>query len=266
MNSAPTTFFTPIPSGCVRRPRNGTSNWGRIERERTRRRQQRVSRSGDRRHSTPPRIVVVLRRTAETIVPPGPSFGREVCNSLPGRPSMRTEFARLATVVALAVAVFPAAGQSQLRNDPANAVAKDDPIYPLLAAHRATLQKREEEGKETRSTFRAWMRVDSPATARLFPNLRFYSLRWDMHRHPEAKEPVVLALDLETVVAIETTTKRVARELWVYDNHEEFGNLLNDYKVTLRNAAEATLVWDASCDIYGQGSKTAPMKKILATE
>jgi hypothetical protein len=87
-----------------------------------------------------------------------------------------------------------------------------------------------------------------------------------MHRHPESKEQVSLAHGLEMVVAIETKTNRLAKELWVHDNHDKFGKLLADYKVTLRDSAEAKLIWDASCDIYGQGSKTAPMKKISASE
>jgi hypothetical protein len=110
------------------------------------------------------------------------------------------------------------------------------------------------------------MKVDSPAAAKLFPNLRFASLVWDMHRHPESKEQVGLAQGLEMVVAIDTKTNRLTKELWIHDNHEKLGKLLADYKVTLRDAAEARLIWDAACDIYGQGSKTAPMKKISDSE
>jgi hypothetical protein len=174
--------------------------------------------------------------------------------------------ARRAGVVLLAVALFPAPGHGQLRNDPTNAISKDDPIYPPLAAYQTAMQRREEEGKQFRSTFQDWIRVDSPAAARLFPNLRFASLRWDMHRHPEAKGPLALAVGLELVAAIDTTTHRVVRELWCHGNHEEFGKLLVDHKVTLRDATEAKLVWDASCVLYGQGSKTAPLKKMSASE
>jgi hypothetical protein len=174
--------------------------------------------------------------------------------------------ARRAGIAVLAVALFPPPGHGQLRNDLANAISKDDPIYACLAAYQAAMQRREEEDKQIRSTFQDWIRVNSPAAAQLFPNLRFASLRWDMHRHPEAKGPLALATGLEIVVAIDTTTNRLLRELWCYGNHEEFGKLLVDYKVTLRDATEAKLVWEASCDLYGQGSKTAPMKKVSASE
>jgi hypothetical protein len=174
--------------------------------------------------------------------------------------------ARHAGVVALAAVLFPVSAHGQARHDPANIVSKKDAIYPVLAEYRAAMQKREEQGKQVRSTFRDWIKVDSPAAAKLFPNLRFASLVWDMHRHPEYKGPVSLALGLEMVVAVDTKTNRLARELWLYDNHDKFGKLLADYKVTLRDAAEAKLVWDASCDIYGMGSKTAPMKKISDSE
>lgn len=85
--------------------------------------------------------------------------------------------ARLAGVVVLVVALSPASGHGQRRNDPANAISKDDPIYPPLAAYQATVQRREEAGEQIRLTFRDWMRVDSPAAARLFPNVRFASLQ-----------------------------------------------------------------------------------------
>jgi hypothetical protein len=175
-------------------------------------------------------------------------------------------FARHAGVLALAAALLPVSARGQTRYDPANIISKEDVISSVLAEYRAAMQKREEERKQVRSTFRDWIKVTSPAAAKLFPDLRFASLVWDMHRHPEYKGPVSLALGLEMVVAIDRKTNRLTRELWVYNNHDEFGKLLADYKVTLRDAAEAKLVWDASCDIYGMGSKTAPMKKISDSE
>ena len=174
--------------------------------------------------------------------------------------------AHYAGVVALAAVLFPVSGHGQTRHDPANIIFKKDAIYPVLTEYRAAMQKGEEEEKQVRSTFHDWIKVDSPAAAKLFPNLRFASLVWDMHRHPESKGRVSLAQGLEMVVAIDTKTNRLTKELWVHDNHDKFGKLLADYKVTLRDAAEAKLIWDASCDIYGQGSKTAPMKKISDSE
>ncbi len=175
-------------------------------------------------------------------------------------------FARYAGVVALAAVLFPGSGHGQTRHDPANIVSKKDPIYPTLADYLAGMRRREEEEKQVRSDFREWVKVDSPAAAKLFPNLRFASLVWDMRRHPEFKGQVSLAQGLEMVVAIDTKTNRLARDLWVFNDHDEFGKLLADYKVTLRDAAEAKLVWDASCDIYGQGSKTSPLKKVSDSE
>lgn len=169
-------------------------------------------------------------------------------------------------VVAFAVVQFPVSAHAQTRYDPANIISKMDPIYPALAEYKAKMQKREEEEKQVRSTFHDWIKIDSTAASKLFPDLRFASLVWDMHRHPEYKGPISLAAGLEMVVAIDAKTKRIARELWVYNNHDEFGKLLADYKVTVRNAAEAKLVWDASCEIYGMGSKTDPMKKISDSE
>ena len=132
-------------------------------------------------------------------------------------------------LVAFAFVLFPDTGHGQPRHDAANIIPKNDPIYPLLAEYQAAMVKREEAGKQVRSTFRDWIKVDSPAAAKLFPNLRFASLRWDMHRHPESKgEAVSLALGLEMIVAIDTAANRLARELWVYNSHEAFGKLLAD--------------------------------------
>ena len=90
-----------------------------------------------------------------------------------------------ACLAALIVAAFPGPSHGQPRHNAANAVPKNDPIHPLLAEYQAAMVKREEDGKQVRSTFRDWIKVDSAAAAKLFPNLRFASLRWDMHRDPE---------------------------------------------------------------------------------
>src|SRR6516225_3519934 len=122
-------------------------------------------------------------RTRKPSVTFGRLFRSEVHNRLQRRTAMRTIWsaARRAGIAVLAVALFPPPGHGQLRNDLANAISKDDPIYACLAAYQAAMQRREEEDKQIRSTFQDWIRVNSPAAAQLFPNLRFASLRWDMH-------------------------------------------------------------------------------------
>jgi hypothetical protein len=168
--------------------------------------------------------------------------------------------ARLVVAVALVATLGPTSSHGQLRYDKSKVIPKNDPISPLLADYLAKMRKSEDEQKSSRSTYLDWIKVDAPAAAKLFPNLRFAALRWDMNRHPQAKGPVSLALGLEMVLAIDTTTYRLAKELWVYGNHEAYGQLLSESKVTLRNADEAKLVWDASREIYGQGSDAAPRK------
>ena len=143
-------------------------------------------------------------------------------------------------MVALATVLFPVSRHGPTRHDPANIIFKKDAIYPVVPEYRAAIRSKKEE-KPVRSTFHDWIKVDSPAAQ----TLRSHgSHRWCgiclATRSP--KDRVSLAQGLEMVVAIDTKTNRTTKELSVHDNHDKFGKLLADYKVTLRDAAEAKLM------------------------
>ncbi len=145
-------------------------------------------------------------------------------------------------------------------------IPKTDSIYPVLAAHQAAIAKRYEDGKCARPLFSDWMRVNSPAAAKLFPKLQFASISWSLRRHPEAKGSVALAEGLKVTVAIDAATKRIIKELHCGGNYEAYGKLLVDRRALLRDAAEAKLVWEAFGDIHHIGSKKWPCKKVSASE
>ena len=102
------------------------------------------------------------------------------------------------------------------------------------------------------------MWVNSPATAQLFPKLQFASISRSWDGHP--------ADDLGVTVAIDTAAKRIVKELLRYGNYEKYGELLVDHRVTLRDAADAKLIWDAFCDIHHRHWKDHPLKKVSASE
>jgi hypothetical protein len=176
------------------------------------------------------------------------------------------EFPMFSHLRALVLGACCLAASGQLRAGEDKLVAKTDPIFPTLDAFRASLANDYEKGKQIRAIFSAWRHVDSTAAAKLFPNLQFASLSWSMERHPEAKESVALAAGLEVTLAIDRTTKRQAAVLYCWGNHDEYGKLLIDHKIPLRDEKEAHLVWDAFCELHHHGSKTAPLKKVSPTE
>jgi len=79
----------------------------------------------------------------------------------------------------------------QIRFDTSSAVPETDPIYPILAAHKASIEKVYEDGKSAQPNFSNWVRVKSPAAAQLFPKLQFASISWSERRHPEVKDRAV---------------------------------------------------------------------------
>jgi hypothetical protein len=148
----------------------------------------------------------------------------------------------------------PAYGQ--IRFDTSTAVPKTDPIYPVLAEHKALIEMRSEGCKSAQPTFSDWVWVNSPAAAQLFPKLQFASMSFS----------AACAHGLEVTVAIDTATKCLVKELYCYGSYEAYGELLVDHRVPLRDAADAKLVWDAFCDIHHRHWKDLPLKKVSASE
>jgi hypothetical protein len=165
---------------------------------------------------------------------------------------------KVLTVVTLAAMFCRAPGLLPGRYDKANIIPKTDLAYPTLADFRAKMQERTEERKEIRLEFNDWVKIKSPAAAKLFPNLRFAAVRWGMERHPEYKGINLSLAGGETVVAIDTKTNRIV-------SVGDFEKLFTDHNVTLRDAKQAKLIWNAYCDLSGRYGGY-PIRQISDTE
>lgn len=165
----------------------------------------------------------------------------------------------LAALVSLAV--------GQIRFEQAVEVSKDDPIYPFLAEYQATVGAAYKKNPTVRPVFSSWIRVDSPAAARLFPQLRFASVSLSEMPDPKAgKPPVGLAYRIETTLAVNLTTKRTEATLPANGNYEAFGKMLVDRGVPLRDEADANTIWEAFCELHHRHWKDYPAKKVSASE
>jgi hypothetical protein len=139
----------------------------------------------------------------------------------------------------------------QIRCGGATPVAPDDKIYPLLAEHQASVEKKYKNGGRAVAQFGRWFHIESTAAARLFPTLRFASVRYHECPHPGAKKRALgLAFALPMTLAIDPENMKIATELFGNGDDESYGRLLVDHRIGIRNEQDAELVWHAFCDLH----------------
>lgn len=162
---------------------------------------------------------------------------------------------------------FVGSAMGQIRFDQTAAVSEDDPIFQPLTSYQAAIEAVYEKGQTARPVFTKWVRVESPAAAQLFPVLRFASVSWSETADPAATtHQVSLAIGLETTLAVDPTTQRVEAKLHGTGNYEEFGKMLVDHAIPLRNEADAKTVWDAFCELHHRHWKDHPARKVSDSE
>jgi len=153
---------------------------------------------------------------------------------------------------------------SQIQFDKAVAVSKSDPIYPVLEARQLEIQKQYEASGYAMATFSKWIRVDSPAAAKLFPKLRFASLEWGESVNPKVKPLPAhdLALGIAITVAVDAEFPRIVNEQSDSGDNPQFGKLLSDTKVQIVTESDAKNVWDAFCTLTHHHWESFPAAQI----
>jgi hypothetical protein len=168
-------------------------------------------------------------------------------------------------VAFLLLATTTAVGQ--IRPDEAKVVEASDDIHPLLIAHQEAIAQDYKRGGVIVPQFKKWVRVDSVAARQLFPGLRFASIEWDEAADPRAKDHVLgRALSLQTTLAVDPKAGSVVATLPGHGNYEAFGTLLIERKITLRDDADAKVVWEAFCDLHHKHWKDQPHERTADTE
>jgi len=154
----------------------------------------------------------------------------------------------------------------QIRYDGATPVAHDDAIYPLLAQHQASIERKYKAGGYTFAEFSQWIHVESPAAAKLFPTLQFASVRWSERANPAAKKPVAQAIGLEKTLGVDRKKEKIVIELYGWGNYVAFGKLLVDHRIKLRDEEDAQLVWNAFCELHHKHWQHYKLQRISERE
>lgn len=137
-------------------------------------------------------------------------------------------------------------------------LVKVDPADPVMATlgkwqHAASESYR--KGGHTLAQFGPWMEIPSPSLRQLFPELRFITIYWDEAPAPgnDASRDIALrasrAFGLFIILAVDQG-KGTTQEFSGYGNYEEFGTLLAEQRIQIDSPAQATLVWNAFCDLH----------------
>ncbi len=166
----------------------------------------------------------------------------------------------LALLFTLAITITSSHGQIQY--DTADRVTESDPIYPVLEERRSHIQKQYDETKSRLPVFSDWVLVQSSATAKLFPSLRFAGISWHERAHPDVKDRKVnLAGGFQTTVGVDTSSNKIQVELFGFGNYEAFGELLATNRVRIQDRTDAKTVWVAFCDLHFKHWQSKPAVK-----
>ena len=165
-------------------------------------------------------------------------------------------------ILLLATVLIPViSGYAQLRQIPSLMVAKDDPVLPTLTKHQDAISAAYAKDKLILPRFSPWFRVVSPSGAKLFPELRFYTISWDENLHPEAPRgpglsPIGRAIGLEKTVPIIAETNEIKAD------YPGFWEAIIERKVAIKDQEDAELVWNAFCEIHHKHWQSSPCKRI----
>ena len=141
-------------------------------------------------------------------------------------------------------------------------VETSDPAMPILSKWQAGVIERYRKDGQTQPDFGPWLEIPSESLRRLFPDLRFITIHWDEVSVPGAAEDLVSrAGDLFVILAV-NSTKQTTQELFGCGNYEEFGSLLSERGATIKSPEDATLVWNAFCDLHQKHWKDQGITRI----
>jgi hypothetical protein len=151
----------------------------------------------------------------------------------------------------------------QIRYERATIVGEGEKLYPLLAREQGLMEGEYRQSGHATPVFEKWVHVKSPAAAKLFPDLQFFSVRWSEKAIPSNKgRPSGLAFGLERTLGIDPQKKLVVVTMYNSGYYEPFGKLLVDRKVKIRDDGDALLVWQAFCDVHHHHWMDYALRKI----
>ncbi|HYE19054.1 MAG TPA: hypothetical protein VEA69_11455 [Tepidisphaeraceae bacterium] len=167
---------------------------------------------------------------------------------------------------ALALAVWAAPASGQIRPG-VPAVEAGDQIAPVLAKQREQIVAQYAKDGRIVPQFEAWVKVESPAAAKLFPGLRFASIEWNESLAPGTDGGAIgLAAGLQTTIAIDPKAGAVIAELSGHGNYEAFGEMLAKWRAPLRDQVDATTIWAAFCAIHHKHWMDQPHERVSDAE
>jgi hypothetical protein len=168
----------------------------------------------------------------------------------------------------LMLLVIPLAAVGQIKLNTETAISASDPIYPVLEARKAEIQKQYKATDYALARFSSWVRIDSPATTKLFPKLRFASIVWSEYLNPSVKPLPAhdLGMGMELTVAVDTEQMKIVADLSNTGNQQEFGKLLTLGKVRIADKSDAEVVWNAFCTLTHLHWENYPIDKLTETE
>ncbi len=166
----------------------------------------------------------------------------------------------------LLLVLIPDLAVAQIQFQKATLMEKSDPIYPVILARQLEIEKKYEAGDYAVAQFTPWIRVDSPAVAQLFPQLRFASVMWSEQPSPKSKtHQVGRALGLELTVGVDVKSLQAKCELLDYGNQEAYGQMLKEAKVRIVTPEDARTVWEAFCALTHRHWEANPAIKVSDT-
>ncbi len=166
----------------------------------------------------------------------------------------------------LLLVLIPDLVVAQIQYENAILMEKSDPIYPVIKARQMEIEKKYEAGDYAVAQFTPWIRVDSPAVAKLFPHLRFASVMWSEGASPKSKtHQVGRALGLELTVGVDVKSLQATCELLDYGNQEAYAQMLKDAKVRIVTREDAKTVWEAFCALTRHHWEANPAIKVSDT-
>jgi len=109
-------------------------------------------------------------------------------------------------------------------------------------------------------------RLDGNASRALFPSWRFYTFSYSNYRREGFESAAVhLAGGLGHTLAVSDDPSKTVR-LHYHGNYEDYGDLLTKNKISIRDAKDARLVWDAFNEIHRKGWSGYELKSVSDIE
>ena len=141
-------------------------------------------------------------------------------------------------------------------------VDPSDSVTPTLNQWQAEVIERYRKSGHTQPQFGPWLEIPSESLRRLFPDLRFITIHWNEVAAPGTTEKFASRAGDLFVVLADKSAKQTTLEFFGYGNYEEFGSLLSQHGIAINSPDDATLVWNAFCDLHQKHWKDQGIEKI----